>query len=105
MVSPPFWHLLVEDETFLIEEYFNQIFTIYATSLANVNTQNPVFNFIIFSNTQFSTSYETPKSWLKGFSILQKGFSKIEGVRILFLEELPWFDNKKSDFMTWRYFF
>jgi hypothetical protein len=73
--------------------------------LANSDIQNQVFNFTIFINNQFSTSYEKPKIWLEVFSILQKGLTKIEGERILFLEELPWFDTKKSDFMTGRYFF
>jgi AAA+ ATPase superfamily predicted ATPase len=92
-------------KTFLVKEYFNQKFTFYATGLANSNTQNQLFNFTISINNQFSTSYQPPKNWLEGFSILQKELSKIEGERILFLDELPWFDTKKSDFMTGLDFF
>jgi|688.fasta_scaffold1389229_1 hypothetical protein len=103
--SPLLWHFMVEGETFLVKEDFNQTFTIYATGLANSNTQNQLFNFTISINNQFSTSYQPLKNWLKGFSTLQKELSKIEGERILVLDEFPWFDHKKSDFMTWLDFF
>ncbi len=92
-------------KTFLIKEYFNQKFTFYATGLANTNNQKQLLNFTLFINNQFSASYEPPKNWLECFSILQKELSKIEGERILFLDELPWFDTKKSDFMTGLDFF
>ncbi|HLO45118.1 MAG TPA: ATP-binding protein [Leadbetterella sp.] len=92
-------------KTFLIKEYFNQKFTFYATGLANSNTQKQLLNFTLFINNQFSASYEPPKSWLECFSFLQKELSKIEGEKILFLDELPWFDTKKSDFMTGLDFF
>ncbi len=92
-------------KTFLLKEYFNNEFTFYATGLANSNTKTQLVNFIVFINKSFNTTYNTPKNWLAAFTILQKELEKVSGNKIIFLDELPWFDTKKSDFLTGLEFF
>jgi uncharacterized protein len=92
-------------KTFLIKEFFNNQFAFYATGLANSNTKTQLLNFTILLNKSFNSNYKTPKNWLYAFHFLQTELSKIEGKRVVFLDELPWFDTKKSDFITGLEFF
>lgn len=92
-------------KTFLIKEYFNNKFTFYATGLANSNTKTQLVNFTVFINKSFNTSYAPAKNWLETFAILKEELSKIEGNKLIFIDELPWFDTKKSDFLTGLEFF
>jgi uncharacterized protein len=92
-------------KTFLIKEYFDNQFTFYATGLANSTTQMQLVNFTVFINKAFNASYATPKNWLETFGILQNELEKISGERIIFIDELPWLDTKKSDFLTGLEFF
>ncbi len=92
-------------KTFLIKEYFNNVFTFYATGLANSKTKTQLVNFTVFINNSFNAAHDTPKNWLAAFTILQKELEKINGDKIIFIDELPWFDTKKSDFLTGLEFF
>ncbi len=92
-------------KTFLLKEYFNNEFTFYATGLANSNTQTQLVNFTVFINKSFNSTYNTPKNWLAAFTILQQALEKVSGNKIIFIDELPWFDTKKSDFLTGLEFF
>lgn len=87
-------------KTYLIKQYFDNNFTFYATGLANSNTKMQLVNFTIFINKSFNASYSSPLNWLEAFGILRTELSKIKGKRVIFIDELPWFDTKKSDFMT-----
>jgi uncharacterized protein len=92
-------------KTFLIKEYFDNKFTFYATGLANSNTKTQLVNFTVFINKCFNTTYTPAKNWLETFTVLKNELAKIEGNKIIFLDELPWFDTKKSDFITGLEFF
>jgi uncharacterized protein len=92
-------------KTFLIKEFFNHQFTFYATGLANSNTKTQLTNFAIFLSKSFEKDFKTPKNWLKAFDILQRELAKIEGNKVIFIDELPWYDTKKSDFLTGLEFF
>jgi uncharacterized protein len=92
-------------KTYLIKEYFGNNFTFYATGLANSNTKTQLVNFTVFINKAFNSSHATPKNWFFAFAILQSELSKIKGDKIIFIDELPWFDTKKSDFLTGLEFF
>jgi AAA+ ATPase superfamily predicted ATPase len=92
-------------KTILVREYFNNQFTFYATGLANANTKKQLTGFTIFINQSFETDYATFNNWLEAFGILIKELQKRKGKKIIFLDELPWFDTKKSDFITGLEFF
>lgn len=87
-------------KTYLIKEFFDNKFAFYVTGLANGDTKTQLLNFTIYINQSFGTDYKTPKTWLETFHLLQMELMKIEGTRVVFIDELPWFDTKKSGFLT-----
>jgi uncharacterized protein len=93
-------------KTFLIREYFQNKFTFYATGLANANTAKQLTSFTIFINQSFNTNYATFSDWLTAFQALIAELKKNKDKKqVLFLDELPWMDTKKSDFITALEFF
>lgn len=94
-------------KTFLIRAHFNNQFDFYATGLANGNTKQQLTNFTIFLNNSFSEIHAVPKNWLEAFNLLIKALEKTKSnkKRVLFLDEMPWMDSKKSDFMMGLEFF
>jgi uncharacterized protein len=92
-------------KTFLVKEFFDNQFAFYATGLANSNTKTQLVNFSIFLNKSFNKDFQIPKNWLEAFNVLQTELSGIEGDKIIFIDELPWLDTKKSDFLTGLEFF
>jgi uncharacterized protein len=92
-------------KTFLIKEFFNYQFAFYATGLHKGNTQKQLTSFTIFINESFQTNYQPFANWLTAFHTLIKELKKKKGKKILFIDELPWLDTKKSDFLTGLDFF
>ena len=86
-------------KTFLMKEYFNNKFTFYVTGLANSTTKAQLVNFTIALNQSFGKEFEIPNNWLEAFLLLKKQLEKTKSKKILFIDELPWFDTKKSDFV------
>lgn len=86
-------------KTYLIKEYFNHQFSFYVTGLANGNTQAQLTNFYGFMQQYFSTKEKAPANWMEAFMQLKKSLIKVKGKRVIFLDEMPWFDTAKSDFM------
>ncbi len=87
-------------KTFLIKEFFNHSFTFYTIGLANATTQEQLFSFNNAIQEHFNIKTKQPKNWLETFLLLKKCLAKSKGKKIIFLDELPWLDTAKSDFMT-----
>lgn len=89
-------------KTFLVRETFNNRFDFYLTGLYNKNTQKQLEN---FANVLSETSGEditTPKNWIEAFRLLKaylKGINR-EGRKLVFLDEVPWMDSQRSDFVS-----
>jgi uncharacterized protein len=94
-------------KTFLIRTYFANQFDFYTTGLAKGNTQQQLNNFTVFINNYFSTEHAVPDNWLLAFNLLIKELerTKSDKKRVLFFDEMPWIDTKKSDFMMGLEFF
>ncbi len=92
-------------KTFLIKEFFQNQFCFYATGLANANTKKQLTSFTVFLNQSFQTEYQVSSSWIETFNILIIELKKNKEQKIIFIDELPWFDTKKSDFLTGLEFF
>lgn len=94
-------------KTFLIRHFFNNQFDFYATGLAKGNTKQQLTNFNIFINNYFNTDYDVPNTWLEAFNRLIKALEKTKTgqKRVIFLDEMPWMDTKKSDFIMGLEFF
>ena len=89
-------------KTFLIREYFEYSFDFQISGLANADTGQQLFNFDTALKKQSNLIYESPsKNWLIAF---QRLIEVIENKtspqkKVIFFDELPWFDTKASDFM------
>jgi uncharacterized protein len=94
-------------KTFLIRSYFDKKFNFYATGLAKGNTQQQLTNFTVFINNAFAEEHATPSNWFAAFNLLIKELerTKTDEKQIIFLDEMPWMDTKKSDFMMGLEFF
>lgn len=94
-------------KTFLIRDYFKNNFDFYATGLAKGNTKQQLTNFTIFINSYFSATHTIPTNWLEAFNLLIKELENLDSSKkkVIFIDEMPWMDTKKSDFMMGLEFF
>ena len=90
-------------KTFLIREVFNNDFYFHVTGLAKTTAENQLYNF----NKTLSKYYTAYKknnfatNWFDAFDELNNYLqSKKTKRKIIFIDELPWFDNAKSDFLS-----
>lgn len=89
-------------KTFLIREHFNYTFDFQLTGLANANTKQQLINLQVSLQRQSNlTIREIPKNWFSAFQLLIDHLESIKEDRkkIVFLDELPWLDTARSDFM------
>jgi uncharacterized protein len=89
-------------KTFLIREYFDYTFDFQISGLGNANKEQQLFNFDTALQKQSNLFFHTPSSnWLVSFQRLIEHLenSKSKAKKVLFFDELPWFDTQGSDFM------
>lgn len=89
-------------KTYLIREYFNYRFDFQISGLANADTSQQLFNFDTALGKQSNLVYETSSgNWLIAFQRLMAHLENIPraGKKVIFFDELPWFDTPASDFM------
>jgi uncharacterized protein len=89
-------------KTFLIKEYFNYKFDFYITGVANANTSQQLFNFDSEIRKQSKLIFDSSSAnWLIAFQRLKDHLENIENQekKVIFIDELPWFDTFASDFM------
>lgn len=88
-------------KTFLIRETFGYKFTFQHTGLANGNTKNQLFSFAISLRDAGFDDCPIPKSWLEAFDLLAKFLkNSTDKKKIVFLDELPWMDTSRSNFLS-----
>jgi len=94
-------------KTYLIREYFNNRFDFYMTGLAQGNTKQQLANFTLSLNNHFDLEHSVPESWLEAFNLLIRALERrpITQKQVIFIDEMPWFDTKKSDFLMGLEFF
>jgi AAA+ ATPase superfamily predicted ATPase len=89
-------------KTFLIREYCAYTFDFQISGLANADTTQQLFNFDTALRAQSNLIFDTPSSnWLAAF---QRLIAHIESKthtakKVIFIDELPWFDTPASDFI------
>ena len=89
-------------KTFLIREYFNRKFTFYIAGLANATKQEQLENFNATLLSYGKTPYTRSKNWMEAFRQLIHliEHSNKKGKKVIFIDELPWFDTPRSGFIT-----
>ena len=90
-------------KTFLIKELFADRYTFFLTGLAKGKLQRQLINFHSSLQKFFPLleGSDTPGSWYVAFKVLMENLEKSNHKKkVVFIDELPWLDTKKSDFMT-----
>lgn len=88
-------------KTFLIRTHFNNTFQFQLTGIANTDTERQLLNFntalAIYKKQQIEP---IAKNWFEAFQQLR---TYLEGLKtkkkVIFIDELPWLDTPKSDFV------
>ena len=89
-------------KTFLIKEIFGANYTFYFTGLANVGGAKQRANFSAYLTRFFPNAAEevVPNDWFTAFRLLIKYLEQKEAKKkVIFIDELPWLDTSKSDFI------
>lgn len=92
-------------KTYLIKEYFNNKFSFYVSGVNNTTNKVQLKNFASSLKEYGLKNNQEIKDWLDAFNLLKSLLEQYNiyreeksGKRIIFLDELPWLDGKKSDF-------
>ncbi len=90
-------------KTFLIRTYLGSHFCFHHTGLANASTEAQVENFhnsLIRQTPNYNAS--VPKGWLQAFQHLIDYLDQLdqEKKKVIFLDELPWMDTPRSNFLS-----
>lgn len=88
-------------KTFLIKELFEGKFTFRMSGKENANTEEQLENFY-YTLCNYAAHVEKPKTWAQAFHALTEYIEKEthEGLKIIFFDELPWFDTNNSKFIS-----
>ena len=87
-------------KTFLVKELFERQFAFRITGKDIVSTKEQLINFNFALNDQLGVDAHAP-NWTEAFRLLQKALEeKQEGIKIIFFDELPWFDTHSSHFIS-----
>jgi DNA-binding PadR family transcriptional regulator len=89
-------------KTFLVREFFDYTFTFELSGLANGNTKQQLLHFHQTFDQQSPEIFDGPPSnWLEAFARLRLHVSNSQLKRkVIFLDEMPWMDTGRSDFIT-----
>ncbi|MBQ9363648.1 MAG: AAA family ATPase [Bacteroidaceae bacterium] len=88
-------------KTYLIREVFKDKFDFYLTGIAQGNRQEQLSNFrsAMFAVNE-SLGMKAPANWFEAFGQLVQLLEHSRKARkVVFLDELPWIDTPKSDFV------
>lgn len=87
-------------KTFLINEFFHGRYAFHATGVESGSKREQLESFWEALKKQGLSNCRRPQSWIKAFSLLEDLLATLpEGKKVVFLDELPWFDSHKSGFL------
>lgn len=88
-------------KTFLIRECFGYRFDFYLTGLANAGTKAQLINVQLALREAGLPDAPIPANWFYAFSAIKEVLEKSSSAKkVIFLDELPWMDTPKSDFIS-----
>ena len=89
-------------KTYLVKQFFDNQFSFYMTGTANVNMAQQLNNFHSAYNQYSQKPLEkTPKSWFEAFENLRKLLEdSILTTKVVFIDELPWLDTPRANFVS-----
>ncbi|HMQ48192.1 MAG TPA: ATP-binding protein [Saprospiraceae bacterium] len=90
-------------KTYLIRHTLAQHISFQMSAIANIDTKQQLLNFhtaLLRRIGQEITTDKVPENWFMAFQALISYLEQLpEGKKVVFFDELPWFDTKKSDFL------
>ncbi len=87
-------------KTFLVKELFDNQFVFRLTGKESATLSDQLANFSYAMNDFFGENCSAG-SWTEAFRLLSKSIEKQkDGAKIIFIDELPWFDTPKSGFLS-----
>ncbi|MFM2392666.1 MAG: hypothetical protein RLZZ546_643 [Bacteroidota bacterium] len=91
-------------KTFFIRQYFNGAIRFEVSGLfqGELTEQLEHFTKTIAKNGFYPATIATPDTWLKAFDLLSLYLDSLtdKGKKVLFIDEMPWFDTPRSRFLT-----
>jgi len=88
-------------KTFLIREAFGHKFAFYHTGVAGACRQEQLSRFAASMRKCGFSMPTAPKTWFDAFDALEAALSSLgEGKKTVFIDELPWMDTQKSNFVS-----
>jgi AAA+ ATPase superfamily predicted ATPase len=89
-------------KTFLIKEFFDTSFSFYISGMANASKEEQLDNVNATLISYGNMPYPRAGNWMDAFRqlihLLEN--SKKKGKKVIFFDELPWFDTPRSGFIT-----
>ena len=92
-------------KTYLVRETFNNEFFFSYTGIANINARQQRAEFAKslreYSRSPQESDHIVPASWFDAFDTLRRLIAEENPKKrlLIFIDEMPWMDNKKSDFV------
>ena len=87
-------------KTYLVKSLFQKDYSFYMTGLANSDFKRQLNNFADAFFQYFSKKVSV-KNWFEAFALLRDELSSVrKNKKIIFIDELPWFDTARSDFVS-----
>ena len=89
-------------KTFLIKEFFNKTFTFYISGMTNATKKEQLENFNATLINYGKSHYPLAKTWMEAFRQLIQLIerNKKKGKKVIFIDEISWFDTPHSGFIT-----
>lgn len=88
-------------KTFLVKEFFDDTYDFHVTGLYKKPKKMQLKNFYLALLEYGADVKKVPSDWLEAFAELKKLLKSIKEKRkkIVFIDELPWLDNRQSEFL------
>lgn len=90
-------------KTFLVKEFFDDKYDFKVTGLYKKPKKIQLKNFALALEEYGYPLKSTPADWLEAFSALKQLLKKTDSdnrKKVVFIDELPWLDTPKSDFLA-----
>ena len=88
-------------KTFLITEHFNNKFAFSVTGISEGTTKEQLNEFRNSLKRYYKGDFPALKNWFDAFFLLESQLAQDRsiGKKVIFIDELPWFDTHKSSFI------
>jgi len=88
-------------KTFLIKEYFKKSFSFYISGMAKALMKEQLENFNATLTLFGKTPYPRARNWMESFrQLIHLLEHNKKDKKVIFIDELPWFDTPRSGFIT-----